>query len=63
MGLEDTYSHGASQSYLMRSHGIDAMALTRKIEKILNEQFNIQEHDLSAVRLNVKASEGQLEAL
>ena len=63
MGLKDTYSHGASQTYLMRYHELDAMALTKKIESILNERFNIQEEDLSAVRLNLKASEGQLEAL
>jgi transketolase len=63
MGLQDTYSHGAGQSYLMKYHGIDAMALTKKIETILNQKFDIREEDLAAVRINLKASEGQLEAL
>jgi transketolase len=59
MGLNDTYIHGASKSYLMREYGLDALALVRKIEQLLGVTLNITEADLTAVPLTV--SGGQLE--
>ena len=63
IGLEDTYAHGGSQNYLMEYYGLDAMALVRKVESIMGTKFSIKKEDLSEVRLNIKASEDQLEAL
>jgi len=63
IGLEDTYAHGGSQNYLMNYYGLDAMALTRKIESILDTRFSISKKDLAEVRLNKTFGEDQLEAL
>ncbi|MCG3212676.1 MAG: 1-deoxy-D-xylulose-5-phosphate synthase [Anaerolineae bacterium] len=64
MGINDTFAHGASLPYLLREHGLDALALVQRIEALLGgESFKISEADLSAVRLDTFASEGQLEAL
>jgi transketolase len=63
IGIPDTYIHGASKQYLMREYGLDAIALVRKIEPLLNENFEIEESDLSAVRLDTFYSESQQEAL
>ena len=63
MGLRDTYAHGASRPYLMREHGLDAMALVKEMEKLLDTRFGITEDDLSAVRLEAVHSEAKAEAL
>jgi transketolase len=64
IGINDTFAHGASQSYLMKEHGLDAMALINRIELLLSgESFNITEDDLAAVRLDTYAGAEQLEAL
>lgn len=64
IGINNTFAHGASRPYLMKEHGLDAMALVRRIEALLGgESFKITEADLAAVRLDTAAAEGQLEAL
>ncbi|HHU61384.1 MAG TPA: transketolase [Natronincola sp.] len=46
LGLKDTFVHGASQRYLMRKYGLDAIALIAKIEEITKTRFNILEESL-----------------
>ncbi len=48
IGIRDTYAQGASFPYLLRKHGIDAMALVDKVETILGENFRLTEDDLQA---------------
>lgn len=43
LGLRDTFMHGASRNYLIKEYGIDAMALVREIEKLMDTRFNISE--------------------
>ena len=63
IGLQDTYSHGASQRYLMKEHGLDSISLVGHIERLTGERFGISEDELSSARLSEFATEGQLEAL
>ena len=63
IGLQDTYAHGASRPYLMRTHGLDAMALVQKVEKMVGENLNITDSDLEAVRLDDVHSDAKAEAL
>jgi transketolase len=63
MGLKDTYAHGAARPYLMREYGLDALALVKEMEKLLDTTFGITEDDLSAVRLEAVHSEAKAEAL
>jgi len=63
IGLRDTFIHGASKPYLMREYGLDALALVRQVEKLLNADFGLSENDLAAVRLEAVHSEAKAEAL
>ncbi len=63
IGLQDTYAHGASRPYLMRTHGLDAMALVQKTEQMVGENLNITEADLMSVRLDDVHSDAKAEAL
>ncbi len=63
IGLNDTYTHGASRHYLMRKHGLDAMALVRRVEDMLGEPLGIDEADLAAVRLDAVHSDAKAEGL
>jgi transketolase len=63
MGLQDTYSHGASQKYLMKEHGLDPISLVGQIERLAGEHFGINEEELSSARFSEFAAAGQLEAL
>lgn len=65
LGLPDTYAFGASRHHLMRTYGLDALALVRRLETMLETSFNITEDDLALVRLEAAASlsRAQLEAL
>lgn len=63
LGLQDTFAHGASKQYLMRELGIDAMAMVRAVEGLVDTRFGITENDLSAVRLTAVHSEAKAEAL
>lgn len=63
LGLQDTFAHGASKPYLMREYGLDALALTRAVERLVGQPLNIREDELSAVRLDAVHSEHKVEAL
>ena len=63
LGLRDTYAHGASKPYLMREHGLDAMALVAGIEKLVGKKFKIGEDELAAARLDAVHSMAKVEAL
>ena len=63
MGLQDTYSHGASQKYLMEEHGLDPVSLVGQIERLSGEHFGINEEELSSARFSEFEAAGQLEAL
>ncbi len=63
LGLRDTYAHGGSRGYLMRYYGLDALALTRGIEEIMNQKLNITESDLAEARVDAVHSLAKAEAL
>lgn len=63
IGLQDTYAHGASQQYLMKEYGLDAMSLVRRVEEVVGESFDVTEQELAEARISEFAAEGQLEAL
>ncbi|MBR0598259.1 transketolase family protein [Sinanaerobacter chloroacetimidivorans] len=50
VGIQDTYTHGASKMYLMKKYGLDAMTLIKAIEKLTGKSYGIQEEDLETVR-------------
>lgn len=63
LGLKDTYAHGGSRPYLMRYYGLDALALVRGIEGLMNIETNIDADDLDAVRVDAVHSSAKAEAL
>lgn len=63
LGLRDTYAHGGSRPYLMRTYGLDALALVRGVEDLVGESFGITEEDLASARLDDVHSLVKAEAL
>lgn len=63
LGLKDTYAHGASLAYLMKSYELDAQALVRAAEKLMGERTGITESDLTAVRVQETYTEAKADAL
>ena len=63
LGLQDTYAHGASRSYLMQEYGLDAMAVKEAVEKLLGTSFGITRDQLDQVRLEAVHSAAKAEAL
>jgi transketolase len=63
LGLKDTYAHGGSRPYLMRTYGLDAPALVAAIERLTGENFGITDADLDAVRIDAVHSAAKAEAL
>jgi transketolase len=63
IGLADTFAHGASLPYLKKEYGLDAMALVKKIAALLGTPFDINEDELSAIRLSEIHSDVNAEAL
>ncbi len=63
LGLRDTYAHGASQAYLMREYGLDAMALVRAVERLTDTDTGLAEDDLAKVRVEEVHSLAKAEAL
>ena len=63
LGLRDTYAHGASQAYLMREYGLDAMALVRAVERLVDTDTGLTEADLAKVRVEEVHSVAKAEAL
>ncbi len=52
LGLKDTYAHGGSRPYLMRYYGLDALALVKGLEDIMQQDFGISENDLAQARFD-----------
>lgn len=48
-GLQDCYAQGASREYLMAQYGLDAAAVVRGAEKLLNQSFGITPHQLRVI--------------
>ena len=63
LGLKDTYAHGGSRAYLMRHYGLDALALTQGVEKLMGESFAITEDDLATARVDAVHSLAKAEGL
>lgn len=63
LGLQDTWSHGASRAYLMRRHGFDAMGLLQAIEKATGRDFGIGEQDIETARIEAVHSKSEAETL
>jgi transketolase len=63
LGLQDTFSHGASKGYLMREHGIDALGLIQAAERALGTPLNIRPEDIAQVRVEAVHSEAKAEGL
>jgi transketolase len=63
LGLQDTFSHGASRAYLQREHGLDALALIRAAEELTGRTFGITADELATVRIEAVHSLAKAEAL
>lgn len=63
LGLQDTFAHGASRSYLMREYRIDAFALVSQVEQLVGSDLNIGEDDLTEVYLEPSPGESLPDAL
>ncbi len=63
IGLNDRYLHGASKRYLMAEYGIDAAALVRVIEALVQQRFDISPEALANAPLATYFSDSQQEAL
>ena len=50
VGLNDTYTHGASKMYLMKKYKIDAMSMIEAVETLCNKKLNLSESDLEDLR-------------
>lgn len=50
VGLDDTYTHGASKMYLMKKYKIDAMSMIEAVESLCNKNLNLKESDLEDLR-------------
>lgn len=63
LGLQDQYAHGASLQYLMKEYGLDAMALVRAVERLLDAPLNLTDDDLASVRLETTRTADKTEDL
>ncbi|BES66579.1 transketolase C-terminal domain-containing protein [Gottschalkiaceae bacterium SANA] len=50
VGIDDTYTHGASKMYLMGKYGLDAIALIRAVEELTSDTYGVSETDLEEIR-------------
>lgn len=63
LGIQDTFSHGASKNYLMKELKMDAMALVHAVEKLMGKNLEINEHNLLDIRSIAIHSDAKAEAL
>ena len=65
MGIDNTYSQGATFPFLLRKHGLDALSLVRQVEAMTGTKLDISEDDLVDTRMEDVAARSteQLEAL
>lgn len=63
IGLRDTYAHGASRQYLLRTYGMDAMALISEVETMTHTKLGISPDELSKTHIAAVHSKAKAEAL
>jgi len=63
IGIEDTFTHGGSRGYLMKTYKIDAMRLIAEVEKLTGQNLEIKEDDLAKVHITPVHSLSKAEAL
>ena len=63
IGLQDTFSHGASKQYLMKEHKMDALSLVKAVEVMVGRKFELNEEDLSETHIAAVHSAAKPEAL
>ena len=63
LGIQDTFSHGASKNYLMKELHMDALSLVHTVEQIMNRSLEITEKDLLDNRAIAVHSDAKAEAL
>ena len=63
LGLNDTFAHGGSRAYLSKYYGLDAYAMIKAIEKLLNIQTGLKEENFDKVRIDDVHSLSKAEAL
>ncbi len=63
IGLKDTFAHGGSRHYLMKTYQLDSISLIRNIEDLIGYKLDISEADLKEVRIEAVHSTAKAEAL
>ena len=63
LGLNDTFAHGGSKKYLLKYYGLDAFALVKGIEQLMNIKTEINEENLENARIEDVHSLSKAEAL
>ena len=63
LGINDTFSHGASKQYLMKEHKIDALSLILSVENLLGSKLNIKEEELQKIRIEPANTSAKTEIL
>lgn len=63
LGLNDTFAHGGSRQYLMKTYNLDSMSLIHNIEMLIGHKLDILEKDLKSVRIEAVHSAAKVEAL
>ena len=63
LGLNDTFAHGGSKAYLLKYYGLDAYALVKGIEQLMNIKTEINEENLENARIEDVHSLSKAEAL
>jgi transketolase len=63
IGLRDTYAHGASKQFLMKTYGMDAFALIKEVEAMVGKAFSISEDELIETHVAAVHSKAKSEAL
>jgi transketolase len=63
LGINDTYSHGASREHLMRELGMDALALAGAVEALTGQTLGIAAADIGDAHIGDVHSTAKAEAL
>jgi len=63
IGLQDTFSHGASKQYLLKEHKMDALSLIKEVETMVGRKFNVSEDELAGTHITAVHSMAKAEAL
>jgi transketolase len=63
LGLNDTFAHGGSRSYLAKYYGLDAYSLIKAIEELMKIKTGIKEENLDRIRIEDVHSLSKAEAL